>query len=188
MASWTVQLLTLAGVAVGASASFVSTQLLDRSRWQREETLRWDNKRLECYSKFASAIMQYINVGYRITAGLGMNQDVLPLDRSTGLPQLAASESELSVYWESLMILGTPEVIVAAQVWRRAAWHLDRFARGVRKDPAEYVQATQDRRAAARAFYAAVRADLKISIGDVPSPPPHFNPDWYRPDTSETPN
>jgi hypothetical protein len=46
---WAVQLLTLLGVALGALASFVSTRMLDRSRWQREEALRWDVKRLEAY-------------------------------------------------------------------------------------------------------------------------------------------
>lgn len=187
MTSWTTQLLTLAGVAVGALASFASTQMRDRSQWRRQEILRWENKRLECYSKYANAIMHYINIGYRITAGLGLNEDVQPLDHSAGLPQLAEAESDLSVYWETLRILGTPEVITAASVWRRAAWHLDRFARGVRKDPTEYAEASNDRRAAARAFYAAVRADLKIPSSDLPPLPPHFNPGWSRPDTSEKP-
>jgi hypothetical protein len=51
--SWTVQLITLLSVAVGALASFVSTRLVDRSRWRREESLRWDSKRLECYGEFS---------------------------------------------------------------------------------------------------------------------------------------
>jgi hypothetical protein len=50
MIPWAVQLITLLAVALGALASFVSTRLVDRSRWQREESLRWDGKRLECTS------------------------------------------------------------------------------------------------------------------------------------------
>jgi hypothetical protein len=42
--SWIVQLLTILAVAVGAVASFVSTRLVDRARWRREEALRWDSK------------------------------------------------------------------------------------------------------------------------------------------------
>lgn len=37
MEQWPVQLITLLGVAVGALASFATTRLVDRSRWQREE-------------------------------------------------------------------------------------------------------------------------------------------------------
>ena len=99
MASWTVQLITLLGVALGALASFVSTRLVDRSRWQREERLRWDTKRLDCYSDFSAAIMRYINIGYRMAASLGLPTAVEPVNADTGIPALAAAEADLSLYW-----------------------------------------------------------------------------------------
>jgi hypothetical protein len=49
MEQWPIQLITLLGVTIGALASFVTTRLVDRSRWQREEALRWGTKRLESY-------------------------------------------------------------------------------------------------------------------------------------------
>jgi hypothetical protein len=79
MISWTVQLLTLLGVALGAVASFVSTRLVDRSRWQREERFRWDSKRLESYSEFSAAIMRFINIAQRMAAGVGLPTAVEPL-------------------------------------------------------------------------------------------------------------
>jgi hypothetical protein len=88
LAPWTVQLITLLGVALGALASFASTRLVDRSRWQREERLRWDAKRLECYSEFSAAIMRYINIGYRMAANLGLTTAAEPLDADTGTPAL----------------------------------------------------------------------------------------------------
>ena len=141
MTPWAVQLITLLAVALGALASFVSTRLVDRSRWQREESLRWDGKRLECYIDFSAAIMHYINVGQRMVAGLGLPSAVEPLTIDAGVSELASAESDPSLCWARLLILGSSEAIRAAQDWRSEAWQLESFARGRRNDPAEFVVA-----------------------------------------------
>ena len=169
MAPWTIQLITLLGVALGALASFVSTKLVDRSRWQREERLRWDTKRLECYGEFSAAIMQFINIGYRTAASLGLPTAVEPLNGDTGLPALATAEADLSLYWAQLLILGSAEVIRAAEDWRKEAWQLELFARGYRNDPAEFATSAERRREARSRFYTAVRADLGVIAGDIPA-------------------
>ena len=169
MDSWLLSILTLIGVVVEALASFISTRALERSRWRREEDLRWADMRLDCYSNFASAIMTYITLAYRITAGLGLNQSVQPLDDAVGLPALADAESALSVAWERVMLLGSPSVIRAAQAWRDEAWRLDRYARRILQErDGEFGKATQARRAAQRDFYVAVRADLGVTGGEIP--------------------
>ena len=169
MESWTVQLLTLLAVAVGALASFVSTRLIDRSRWQREEALRWDTKRLEAYSEFASELRRFITIAYRITGALALPATAQALDSASGLAALAAAEEEVGTRWEQVLMLGSPAVITAAGEWRSEAWHLESFARGRRTDVDEYTKATEDRRAAARRFYSAVRADLGIVGGEIPA-------------------
>jgi hypothetical protein len=169
LASWTIQLITLLGVALGALASFVSTRLVDRSRWQREERLRWDTKRLDCYSDFSAAIMRYINIGYRMAASLGLPTAVEPLDADTGTPALATAEAELSLYWAQLLILGSPEVIRAAQDWRNEAWQMESFARGRCNNPSDFVITARRRRDARSRFYAAVRTDLGVATGDIPA-------------------
>lgn len=182
--SWLLQLLTLLGVAVGALASFMSTRALDRSRWRREEDLRWADKRLESYINFSSSIMAYITIGYRISAGLGLTKSVQPLDEATGLPALADAESALSVAWEQVMILGSPPVIRAAYAWRNEAWHLDRYARRVlHEGDGEFRKATEARRAAQRDFYAAVRADVGLAGGEVPVLP-RLDYKWHQPRAS----
>jgi hypothetical protein len=180
MASWAIQLLTILGVAVGAFASFISTRALERSRWRREEALRWDTKRLESYADFGSAMMRYITTGYRITAGLKLTAHVQPLDATTGLSELARAEAELTEKMEKVIMLGSPDVIRAGQAWRNEAWHLDLFARGLLKDRGEYEKATQDRRAAHKRFYAAVRADLGVVSGEIPLYGPSDPDEWRR--------
>jgi hypothetical protein len=168
MESWTVQLLTILGVAVGATASFVSTRLVDRARWRREEALRWDSKRLDGYGEFAATIKHFITTSQRICTGLGLPGTGQPLDSSLGLPALAALEEDLSVKWEQILMLGSPNTIKAAQAWRHSAWHLEWFARGLRNDHTEYTQTNLDARSARQSFYTAIRADLGVSRDAIP--------------------
>lgn len=169
MESWTVQLLTLLAVVVGACASFISTRLLDRSRWRREEALRWDSKRLECYIDFAIVISRYVTIGYGLTTEYREKTHVQAIDKELGLPELARTEAELSEKLEQVRMLGSPKVIAACEEWRQEAIRLDSFARGMRSNADEYQEATQARRAARRRFYSAVRADLGIVSGELGS-------------------
>jgi hypothetical protein len=121
MNPWLVQLLTLLGVAVGAIASFVSTHLIERSRWQREEAIRWDTKRLECYGEFAASTNRFIQIAMRVAGGLGLPSTGQPLDSITGLPILAAAEEEMGIKWEQILMLASPDTITAARKWRFVA-------------------------------------------------------------------
>ena len=168
MESWAIQLLTILGVAVGAAGSFMSTRLLDRTRWQREEAHRWDAKRLECYSAFVISIKDVINTAQRISVSLGLPSQGQAMDAEIGLPLLAAAEPDLSGKWENVLMLGSPDVITAARDWRHVAWHLEWFARGLRDNAEEYSQANIDSGAARRRFYSAVREDLGIASGSIP--------------------
>jgi hypothetical protein len=169
MTSWTTSLATLAAVVVGALLSFGSTRLTDRNRWQREEHLRWDAKRLDVYSEFASSVLQFTNTALRISAGFGgFATGVQPLDVEAGLPALAATGRELNVQWEQVLLLGSPDVILAAKDWQEAAFHLEYFARRLRSDPNEFVNTRVDIRKARWQFYSAARADLRIISGEIP--------------------
>ena len=85
MNSWVVQVLTLLGVAIGAFASFLSTSSLERIRWQRQETVRWNTKRLDSYGEFAAALKLLIRISHRVAAGLGLPTTEHALDSETGL-------------------------------------------------------------------------------------------------------
>jgi len=173
--SWTVQLLTILGVAVGAAGSFFSARLLERSKWQREEAHRWDEQRLKSYVQFTTSIKDLISLSKRISAGLGLPGSAQRLDTTAGLPLLATAVDDLTSKIEGVLMLGSPDVIKAARDWRHAAWHLEWFARGLRNNAEEYLQAKVDSDEARRCFYSAVRADLGIVSGampDIDGPPP----------------
>jgi len=172
MSSWITQLITVLAVAVGALASFVSTRLIDRSRWRREESFRWDTKKLECYYEYANAIMQYINIGFRLSAGQGLTARVLPMDKlPDALKAFDTAEAEHRIQWVKIAIIGSPSVIAAAEKWRHQARRLEQFAHGKRHSQAEFDQAGEERRQAERCFYKAIRADLGIVSRDFPHEP-----------------
>jgi hypothetical protein len=167
MSSLITQLITLLAVAIGALASFVSTRLIDRSRWRREESFRWDTKKLECYYEYANAIMQYINIGFRLSAGQGLAADVQPMKTSPdALKALDTAEAEHRIQWVKISMIGSPSVIAAAERWNYQAWRLEQFARGKRHSQVEFDQEAQERRQAERCFHKAVRADLGIVSRD----------------------
>lgn len=169
MAAWTIQLITLVGVAIGAAASYLSTRLTDRSRWRREERMRWDTKRLECYTDFSAAIIQFINIIDRMAAGRGLPAVAEPMGTSGELPALSTASAEVTLRWAQLLILGSPQVARAAQEWRDETWVTESFARGLNTSGGEFEDARRRRRQARARFYAAVRADLGVTSGDVPA-------------------
>jgi hypothetical protein len=114
-------------------------------------------------------MIRFISTGDRIAAGLGLPVVVEPLNSDPGLSSLATAEAELTLYWAQLLILGSPEVVAAAQIWRNQAWVTESFARGYRTSADEFEAALQSRREARAHFYTAVRADLGITSGDIPA-------------------
>jgi hypothetical protein len=54
--SLTGQILPLVGVALGAIGSFLVSSLNDRARWRREQSVRWDARRLDAYGEYIHAV------------------------------------------------------------------------------------------------------------------------------------
>lgn len=133
-----------------------------------EEALRWDAKRLEYYGEFANAAKRFITVAQRICAGLDLPSSGQILDQAEGLPILAAAEEELTLTWEHVLMLGSPNVIAAGREWRYVGWRLEWLARGRLEGATEYEKAMQDHQKARDKFYTAVRAELGIVSGDIP--------------------
>jgi hypothetical protein len=50
------QLPALIGVIVGSVLSYAGRALTERSKWKRSQEVRWDARRVEAYSQYASAV------------------------------------------------------------------------------------------------------------------------------------
>jgi hypothetical protein len=61
---------------------------------------------------------RFITTAHRLAGGLGMPTDGQPLDPAAGLPALAAAEEELSIKWEQVLMLGSPEALLRGRPGR----------------------------------------------------------------------
>lgn len=124
------QLLVLAGVVIGALASYLTTAATERARWRRALDSRWDDRRVEAYASYAQAVKEIISVSSRIVAGLGIAVNPQPLTPTEeNLELLASAGAKRALAWEAVLLLGHPETVMAARSWHEAVWRLEGFAR-----------------------------------------------------------
>jgi hypothetical protein len=160
------QLPALVGVLVGAVATYGATSAAERARWRRAQSVRWDEKRVDAYAAYALALKQVISVTLRLVA----RRDSGP--GAGGLPEadvaaLDAAEGQRTVKWETVLLLGSSEVVVAARTWHQCVFRLERLARGEPGDMslAEAIGAVSGAR---RSFYEAAKRDIGVAVGGSP--------------------
>ncbi|WBB52579.1 hypothetical protein [Verrucosispora sp. WMMD573] len=123
------QLPALLGVLVGAVGTIVATSLADRSRWRRNQTVRWDERRLDAYAEFARALKEAHTIASRLIGGY--------LDRDAELAALAEADFRHTLSWENVLLLGDGPTVTAARAWRDSVWAVERLARdGPNRDDA----------------------------------------------------
>lgn len=129
------QLPALLGVVVGALATWVATSTAERARWRRDQSVRWDEKRLAAYTEHSHAVKQMISAATRLQdqrsgAGSGTVSVDAQAALAAGEAALVAAEDERTVKWESVLMLGSSDVIKAARAWHQGAfrWSGSRWA------------------------------------------------------------
>jgi len=176
MASVVQQLPALIGVVVGAFASYVVATAMERRRWQRQQSTRWDIKRAEAYVDYGNAVK---NVFYKcgsIANSRGLGWVYEEIDENDALSELGRLASERSAKWESLLLLGDMATLLTAREWHRFVGEMQRFIRDNRTDVAEWKALFMQADAARTRFYGAARRDL--GIGGEPLPP---GGPWHEP-------
>ncbi|MBG0566023.1 hypothetical protein [Actinoplanes aureus] len=159
------QLPVLLGVLVGTGGTILATGIADRSRWQRQQAVRWDERRLQAYIEFANAVKEVHTYALRVADLNALRQGV---DREHALARIEEADIRRTKTWESVLLLGDAASVTAGREWRAAVTDIARYARGL--TPAEFDLAaaidhaneTRDR------FYQAARASLGIRGVAVP--------------------
>ncbi|MGW2050605.1 hypothetical protein ACWCPF_36335 [Streptomyces sp. NPDC001858] len=154
---------TLIGVLVGAAASYVGGALMERARWRRQLSTRWDEHRLECYLRYADAVKRFSSVAGRLAAGKGLFRLPQPLAEEAGLELLAEAELERGYAFEALLLMGDAETISAARALQRHAWVLEQFVRDMRPGtPDDWMNAFREFQEKRDEFYIAARGSLGV--------------------------
>jgi hypothetical protein len=116
------QLIVLAGVIVGALASYLTTAAIERARWRRARDSRWDDRRVEAYASYAETVKEIIRISSRLAAGQGITSSgMTPLVPSPeNLDLLDAAAAARTTAWEKVLLLGAADTVTAARSWHES--------------------------------------------------------------------
>jgi hypothetical protein len=164
------QLGVLAGVVIGALATYLTTAATERARWRRDLDSRWDDRRIEAYAAYGRAVKEIVSISSRIAAGRGLGNASEPLaPTSENMALLAGAGATRAGLWETVLLLGNPDTVAAARAWHESAWRLEWFARGrLTSENANWQQARSAVNDARSLFYESARTDLGVKGGSLP--------------------
>jgi hypothetical protein len=162
------QILTIAGVLLGSTATFVATSMTERTRWRRAHSARWDDKRLAAYAEYANAVKRAVRLCRRIAETRNLLSTGSPIDVEAAFAELADAETERAVKWETVLLLGEPATISAARAWYEKVWQLEAILRKDDQDGSPFIAAYKEAMLLRNEFYARARADLHVTGGTLP--------------------
>lgn len=159
------QIVPLVGVALGAVASFLVSSSNDRARWRREQSVRWDGRRLDAYGEYIHAVKELAGRYQRIAAGRGLVTGPTPLELTPEvLAELGAAEARRSALGETCELLGDTDTNTASKTLNHCLWRLEHLARGVPTDvEQDWDQAYLEFRDAQRRYLECARAGLGVT-------------------------
>lgn len=96
------QLPTLLGVILGAVATYGTTALTERRKWRREQSIRWDERRVGAYMEYASAVKKVISIASRLAVQDGQQVEHHFMAPEYRLADLEAAEQARTVCWEAM--------------------------------------------------------------------------------------
>ena len=168
------QLFTLAGVAIGALAAFVSSALSERARYRRELANGWRERRFDCYATYVNDVKHMSVIARRMVASQGLDLTATePLSTLEGAPLLTEAETRRTISMEKVRLLADGSTASAAHALNKAVWRLEWVARGRVADVTaqDWDSAMHIFIAAMNAFHAQARRELGVPGEHVPRVP-----------------
>ncbi|GAB2880895.1 hypothetical protein [Streptomyces mayteni] len=165
MSGFLQQLPALIGVVVGALGSYLAVALGDRARFRREQTARWEDRRLIAYTEYSGSLKAMISVLFRVSAHFGNDPHPHPLAPAEASPRLAGASEARDRAWETMLLLAAPEVVDVAHAWARTVAEMELFVRNGTRDPDAWSTLLGKQRVARERFYTAARRDVSRPTG-----------------------
>ncbi|WP_327721215.1 hypothetical protein OG381_42015 [Streptomyces sp. NBC_00490] len=165
MSAFIQQLPALIGVVIGALGSYLAVVRSDGARFRREQTARWEERRLAVYADYASTLKKTVTLACRAASHLGNDPHPHPLSPEEAAPLLAEATLARDPAGEALVLLGSPNVVEKARAWVTVVLEMEQFQRGRTRDPAAWQALVERHRVGRDGYYAAVRDDLELPPG-----------------------
>lgn len=145
--------------------SFTGTYWMARAGWRRDQSIRWDERRLSAYLDYSNAVKELVTIADRLASNQPLESGVEPLEHtSENLGKLAAAEARRSVVSETLRLFADSDTGTAAREMTRCAWHLSWLARKAPdEDRSEWKRVFKDYEDARDDYMARARKSLDIA-------------------------
>lgn len=174
MSAFAQQLPALIGVVIGALGSYLAIVRGDQARFRREQTVRWEERRLAAYTDYARCLKRTVTLTYRVAAGQGIDPHPHPLTPQEAAPLMAEALDARDPAWEALLLLGAPDVVEVARAWAVVAIDMERVPQERIRSTEEWQALLERQRAHREAYYTAVRRDLALPPGHGARWDPHL--------------
>jgi hypothetical protein len=162
-----VQILPLIGVVIGAAASYLVTAAAEKSRWRHSLQVRWDEKRVDAYSEYGSAVKNLFHLTLRIAAYRKIYEGGSPLSQEEADEPLRHANLDRARKWERVLLVGSPDTIVAARAWHELVWRMTDIVRADFADQIAWKRLLDESNEARSRYYDSARRDLSIA-GNLP--------------------
>lgn len=167
------QLFTLAGVALGAIASYLVSSLNERTRHRREVAKEWEDRKYDNLVAFIEEVKTMSHISRRMAGYLGLHgrmPEADQLDIQQGSLMIAEANQRRTVSIERLRLLSDTETISAAYRLNEAVWVQEWIVQGkipgVR--PEHWDHAVDEFVDAFDAFHRCARKELGVPGGHIP--------------------
>lgn len=159
---------TLAGVALGATGSFITTTLLERGKHRRDKAIRWDAASLQAFSDYLKAVAGMARMAGQAARQRGWDVNAASRDLGEALRLMEEREDDRAIAFERVRLVADKATIDAAHQLNGAVWELEWLVSG-RKDGSASVwrAATETFLRALDDFHAATRDRLSMLVPDV---------------------
>lgn len=157
------QLATLLSVVIGGAVSFVGATLSERSRWKRDLGRQWTQHRFDACRELIHIVHVQVGAARSLATTRNLLEGPPPVSVEDGVREIAESDRQLALAYETVQMLCDERTGEAARVWRSTVWQLSDYARGVIEgDSEQWEVAYTHYRVAREAFHGAIRQDLGI--------------------------
>ncbi|MGV9665981.1 hypothetical protein ACWDUL_16730 [Nocardia niigatensis] len=154
---------TLSGVVIGGGITFLASYVNERSKWNRTQAARWDERRLQVYSEYLIVTRKMHSLAGQL---VGLRSGEVDPDVSSledGLTQLADLERERIQRWQEVQLLGSPSAVALGDELNRYTWTFEWFAQGKLTDSDDWRLINRDAYHLRKDFATAARGDLGIA-------------------------
>ncbi|MEU6582498.1 hypothetical protein [Nocardia sp. NPDC046763] len=161
---------TLSGVVIGGGITFLASYVNERSKWNRTQAARWDERRLQVYSEYLIVTRKMHSVAgqlVRLRRG-DTDPEAPPLEEN--ITRLAELERDRIQRWQEVQLLGSPTAVAIGDELNRYTWTFEWFAQGKLTDPDDWLLINRDAYHLRKEFATAARDDLGVAAPSLPVP------------------